>query len=99
VAVLALPEGDVVIARGECQGRILAEARGRGGFGYDPIFQMAEQDCSMAELPAAEKNRLSHRARALRELAPAIRQHLVPVMPRAVTEPSSAGDPGGRTRP
>lgn len=72
IAALAGPEGDVVTARGECAGRILEDRRGRSGFGYDPIFEVEARGVSMAELPEAEKNRLSHRALAFRELAAAI---------------------------
>jgi XTP/dITP diphosphohydrolase len=71
VAALALPDGDVVTARGECPGRILAAPRGAGGFGYDPIFEVSE-GLAMAELPAARKNRISHRARALAGLHEAL---------------------------
>jgi len=72
VAALAAPGGAVISARGECHGRILAAPRGAGGFGYDPIFQPEGYDVSMAELPAQLKNRISHRARALAALAPAL---------------------------
>jgi XTP/dITP diphosphohydrolase len=68
VAALATPEGEVVTARGECAGRILDAPRGRSGFGYDPVFEVAGLGKAMAELPAARKNRLSHRARAFRAL-------------------------------
>lgn len=68
VAALATPEGDILGMRGECSGKILERPRGRGGFGYDPVFQPTGQDRSMAELPAEEKNRISHRARAFRTL-------------------------------
>ncbi|MGZ8217988.1 RdgB/HAM1 family non-canonical purine NTP pyrophosphatase [Methylomagnum sp.] len=57
-----------VIAQGVWEGVILNEARGVGGFGYDPLFFVPDQGCASAELPAAEKNRLSHRGKALREL-------------------------------
>jgi len=70
VAALATPAGGVTTARGECAGRILRAPRGDGGFGYDPIFEVAP-GISMAELPEAEKNRVSHRANALRELVAA----------------------------
>ncbi len=70
VAALAWPDGRVEVARGECPGRILASPRGEGGFGYDPVFQPDGFDESLAELPAATKNRLSHRARALETLRP-----------------------------
>ena len=68
VAALAAPGAPVRTARGECPGRILRQARGRAGFGYDPVFEVAGRGVSMAELPEAEKNRISHRARALRAL-------------------------------
>ena len=75
VAALATPDGDVATARGECAGRILEAPRGAGGFGYDPIFEPFESTArgrSLAELPPAEKDRLSHRGRAFRALLPAI---------------------------
>ena len=58
-------------ARGECPGRILAEPRGAGGFGYDPVFEVSD-GVAMAELPAARKNEISHRARALAGLHDAL---------------------------
>jgi len=57
-------EGGPRIARGACEGRILRAPRGSGGFGYDPLFLVDEHDRTMAELTEAEKNRVSHRARA-----------------------------------
>jgi len=72
VAALATPEGQVAVARGECAGRILEAPRGRGGFGYDPVFEVEESGRSMAELPPARKNALSHRGRAFRALRDAI---------------------------
>jgi len=67
-AALATPRGDCIVARGVCRGVILEAARGAGGFGYDPVFQLAGRRETMAELTAAEKNRASHRADALRLL-------------------------------
>ena len=58
-----------IVAEGEWRGRILSEPRGDAGFGYDPLFFVPETGCSSAELSAAEKNRRSHRGKALRELA------------------------------
>lgn len=52
-------------AHGACPGEIIPEERGENGFGYDPIFHLAELDKTMAELTMEEKNRLSHRARAI----------------------------------
>jgi XTP/dITP diphosphohydrolase len=66
----------VITARGECAGRILDAPRGGGGFGYDPIFQPEGRRVSMAELPGAEKDRISHRARALLSLRGVLRERL-----------------------
>jgi XTP/dITP diphosphohydrolase len=76
VAALALPDGEVITARGECAGRILDAPRGGRGFGYDPIFQAEGKGESMAELPPAEKDLISHRARALRSLHGAIQRRI-----------------------
>jgi XTP/dITP diphosphohydrolase len=73
VAALATPDGRVVAARGECPGWIRPAPLGEGGFGYDPVFELEPGGRTMAQLPAAEKNRLSHRSRAFRALAPALR--------------------------
>ncbi len=63
-----LPDGRVFTARGVMEGRIGHEARGEGGFGYDPIFYLPECGCTSAELSAEQKNRLSHRSKALRAM-------------------------------
>ena len=63
-----------VMAEGEWRGIILHAARGAGGFGYDPLFFVPEMGCTSAELPAADKNRLSHRGKALRLLAQKLRE-------------------------
>lgn len=57
-----------IICIGTWEGRILHQPSGSGGFGYDPLFYVPEKDCSSAELSPEEKNRLSHRGKALREL-------------------------------
>ncbi|MGE8361892.1 RdgB/HAM1 family non-canonical purine NTP pyrophosphatase [Pseudomonas sp.] len=54
-----------ILCEGLWHGRILHEARGEHGFGYDPLFWVEEHQCSSAELPPAEKNQVSHRARAM----------------------------------
>jgi XTP/dITP diphosphohydrolase len=61
-----------IIATGVWEGRVLTAPRGTGGFGYDPIFQPEGRQLSAAQLPAAEKNVLSHRAQALRALLAAL---------------------------
>jgi XTP/dITP diphosphohydrolase len=60
---------DPVIAEGQWRGVILHAPQGAGGFGYDPLFFVPAIGCSSAELSAADKNRLSHRGKALRQLA------------------------------
>jgi len=66
--VMAWPDGRLVSATGSCPGSIASEPKGAGGFGYDPVFIPDGYDRTMAELDPAEKNRLSHRGRALRSL-------------------------------
>ena len=67
---VAGPEGSVQIVEGTCEGEIIPEERGAGGFGYDPIFLLPELGKTMAELPEETKNRLSHRARAVQAAKP-----------------------------
>ena len=62
---IAHPDGEIHFTEGICEGEIIPEERGTGGFGYDPIFYLPEKECTMAELGEDEKNRLSHRAKAL----------------------------------
>jgi XTP/dITP diphosphohydrolase len=63
-------DGRCVAAEGVCEGRILEACRGQGGFGYDPVFWVAEIGRAMAELRADEKDAVSHRGRALRAIQP-----------------------------
>lgn len=72
VAVCAWPGGDRVWAEGICSGRLIIEQRGAGGFGYDPIFVPDGHDRTMAELDSKEKNAISHRGRAFRQLRESI---------------------------
>ena len=67
---LTNPGGDIYFANGECHGEIIPEERGRGGFGYDPIFLLSDLGRTMAELDMDEKNHLSHRARAVKASLP-----------------------------
>lgn len=60
-----MPDGDVLTTLGTIEGRIDDQAKGSNGFGYDPIFYVPELGCTTAELPEEEKNRISHRGRAL----------------------------------
>ena len=62
-------ESDVHVAEGSCEGSIARAPRGNGGFGYDPLFVVSGQDGkAMAELSEADKNKVSHRARAVHSL-------------------------------
>jgi XTP/dITP diphosphohydrolase len=62
------PDGRRIVTKGECTGLILKEPRGSGGFGYDPVFYLPEFGVTMAEMSAEEKNKISHRAKALNNL-------------------------------
>jgi XTP/dITP diphosphohydrolase len=69
VAACGWPDGREVWAEGVCEGRVIVEPMGSGGFGYDPIFVPDEApDRTMAQLSPDEKNAISHRGRALRAL-------------------------------
>lgn len=84
VCVMALAEGGRVraTARGACEGRIAHARRGSGGFGYDPVFLVPGTGRTFGELSPAEKDRLSHRARALAAIHPA----LAALLPEAASQ-------------
>ena len=65
---LKLPDGNSLVTRGTIEGYIGWEECGSNGFGYDPIFYLYENDKSTAELSAEEKNAISHRGKALRQM-------------------------------
>jgi len=71
---IAIPKEDVQIVDGNCYGEIIPEERGTGGFGYDPIFLLPELNKTMAELEMDEKNRLSHRAKAVMNAIPILKK-------------------------
>jgi XTP/dITP diphosphohydrolase len=71
---IAVPGQEVQLAEGECRGEIIPQERGDGGFGYDPIFLISEASRTMAELAMGEKNRVSHRARALMNARPILEE-------------------------
>jgi XTP/dITP diphosphohydrolase len=71
---IAIPEQDVHIVEGNCYGEIIPQERGTGGFGYDPIFLFPELNRTMAELEMEEKNRLSHRAKAVMNAIPVLKK-------------------------
>ncbi|MGK7889345.1 MAG: RdgB/HAM1 family non-canonical purine NTP pyrophosphatase [Leptolyngbyaceae cyanobacterium] len=72
---LARPDGSIAVeAEGYCCGEILWEPQGIGGFGYDPIFFVPEQNMTFAEMPTELKREISHRGRALQQLLPQLQQ-------------------------
>ena len=76
-AALADPAGEVkAVVGGRCHGIIVKDYRGTGGFGYDPLFLIPEYHKTFGELSARAKHALSHRARALEQLRPVLRQRL-----------------------
>jgi XTP/dITP diphosphohydrolase len=83
-------------AAGRCEGFVARTPRGEHGFGYDPIFYMPEYGLTMAELTAEQKNRSSHRARAMQAartiLAPGLRTELPAVLSEVQFRPLQPGD-------
>jgi XTP/dITP diphosphohydrolase len=73
---MALPDSGMLMAQGSCEGEIIPEERGTQGFGYDSIFYFPELGMTMGELDLEEKNRISHRARAVMNIIPAIKEYL-----------------------
>jgi len=68
VITMVYPDGSKLVARGECKGHIIYVPKGNNGFGYDPLFVPEGYDKTFAELSSEEKNKVSHRAIALRNL-------------------------------
>lgn len=65
IIAVVFPSGEEKMAEGECKGFIAFEPKGKNGFGYDPIFYLPEYNKTMAELSPEEKNKISHRAKAI----------------------------------
>ena len=70
------PDGEVITAHGEIEGRIDYREKGKNGFGYDPIFYVPEYGRTTAELSESEKNRISHRGKALRKMKEELKKKL-----------------------
>lgn len=68
VIAMVFPDGREVTTEGSCRGRIGFQEIGKNGFGYDPIFILPQSGKTMAQLSLEEKNRISHRGKALRKL-------------------------------
>ncbi|MCD7724441.1 MAG: XTP/dITP diphosphatase [Clostridiales bacterium] len=71
------PDGEVVTTHGTIEGRIGYEEKGSNGFGYDPIFYVPEYGCSTAQLSEEQKNRISHRGRALEAMKAELKKRIV----------------------
>ncbi len=75
VITMVFPNGDSIVARGEVHGTIGYELRGTDGFGYDPLFIENESKKTFAELSSEEKNKISHRKRALDQLSEKLKEY------------------------
>ena len=71
---VAFPDGRIKTAEGEFYGQIDYEMKGTGGFGYDVLFYLPEYKMTSAEIPAEEKNKISHRYKALKKIADELRE-------------------------
>lgn len=73
---VSTPAGECIFGDGDCPGEIIDHELGSNGFGYDPIFMLSEIHKTMAQLSMGEKNQLSHRARAVQAILPALNRLL-----------------------
>jgi XTP/dITP diphosphohydrolase len=74
--VCALPDGRYIATHGRLEGRIASKPCGENGFGYDPWFELPDKGVTVAQLPAEEKNAISHRAKALQKIAPGLKEFI-----------------------
>lgn len=77
VAALCLPDGQVFVTTGILRGTISLSPSGRGGFGYDPLFVPDDRICTLAEMPAEEKNAISHRRQSLHRMLGILKDLLI----------------------
>lgn len=77
VIACVFPDGRTITTKGVIEGRIGYEERGENGFGYDPIFYVPQFDCTTAELPPDEKNKVSHRGLALQAMYQKLKEEKV----------------------
>jgi len=87
VLAIAVPRGPALIYEGICEGAIALEMKGGNGFGYDPVFYFPPLGKTFAELSADEKNRVSHRGKALSEFQSEFNKVLVWLRQRLAEEP------------
>jgi XTP/dITP diphosphohydrolase len=76
VIACAFPGGEIITKRATIEGEIAYQICGRNGFGYDPIFYVPEYGCTTAELSPNEKNKISHRGKALQAIKDILKGHL-----------------------
>jgi XTP/dITP diphosphohydrolase len=77
IMALVSPDGEEAMTEGSCKGRIGMREKGRRGFGYDPLFILPKYGKTMAELSLKEKNKISHRGKALRKIRKIINSFLI----------------------
>ena len=87
VIAIAVPKGPALIYEGECHGEIAYELKGKSGFGYDPLFYYLPLKKTFAQLTPEEKNRVSHRGRAMVELRSEFDKVLIWLKQRLAEEP------------
>lgn len=76
VVAIVYPNGETLTLRGECEGTIIREKRGDGGFGYDPVFYIESMGQTFSEMPLEEKNKISHRAKAFAKLKEHLKEQM-----------------------
>ncbi len=89
VITCCFPNGDVLSARGECEGTVAYAPMGAGGFGYDPVFFVPGLKKTFAQLSPEEKNAISHRGRALRAFAKELEAYLKKSIPPRGQSPAA----------
>ncbi len=76
IAIVFPERNKTLLSTGYCEGEIIPEERGTGGFGYDPIFYMPDKGMTLSEMTEEEKNAVSHRGNAVKKAAPLLRAYL-----------------------
>ncbi len=76
IAIVFPEQKKTLLSAGYCEGEIIPEERGNGGFGYDPIFYMPDRKMTLSEMTEEEKNAVSHRGNAIKKAAPLLRAYI-----------------------
>ncbi len=76
IAIVFPEQKKTLLSAGYCEGEIIPEERGNGGFGYDPIFYMPDRNMTLSEMTEEEKNAVSHRGNAIKKAAPLLRVYI-----------------------